>query len=96
MANAKRTRQADADLSEIWAHIGENNIEAANAMIRSIGQRCRGYADFPGIGRRHEDLAPGLRSVIEGSYVIYYNVVDDGIEVVRALHGSQDLPSQFN
>ena len=96
MAHAKRTRQADADLLEIWVHIGENNIEAANAMVRSIGQRCRGCADFPGIGRRHEDIAPGLRSVIEGSYVIYYYVVDDGIEVVRVLHGSRDLPSQFN
>ena len=95
MADVQRTRQADADLLEIWVYIAENNIEAANGVIQSIGRRCHDCADLPGIGRRRDDLSPGLRSINEGSYIIFYRVADNGIQVVRVVHGARDLPSLF-
>lgn len=51
---------------------------------------------MPGIGRRRDDLAPGLRSISYANYLIFYRPIDDGIEIVRVLHGSRDLPSQFD
>ena len=95
MADVQRTRQADIDLLEIWAHIAENDYEAANSTIQAIGRRCYDCADLPGIGRRHNDLAPDLRGIVEGSYIIFYRVAEEGIQVVRVVHGSRDLPSLF-
>jgi len=96
MAEVQRTRQADADLLEIWVYIAENNVEAANSTIYAIGRRCHDCADLPGMGRRRDDLALGLRSITEGNYIIFYRLVDDGIQIVRVLHGARDLPSLFD
>jgi toxin ParE1/3/4 len=30
-----------------------------------------------------------------GNYIIFYRPIDDGIEVVRILHGARDLPPLF-
>ncbi len=96
MAKVIRALPANADLMEIWVYLAERSIENANSMIQAIGRKCQDCAEMPGIGRRRDDLAPGLRTSAEGSYIICYRVIDDGIEVVRVLHGSRDLPSQFN
>ncbi len=96
MANVQRTRQADADLLEIWVYIAENNVEAANRLIQSLGRRCHDCAELPGMGRRRDDLSPGLRSLTEGSYIIFYRLAEHGIEIVRVLHGARELPSVFD
>ena len=43
-----------------------------------------------------DDLSPGLRSIPHGNYLIFYRLMNNGIEIVRVLHGSRDLPSQFD
>jgi toxin ParE1/3/4 len=45
----------------------------------------------PLLGRSRTDLHPGLRSFPFGRYVIFYRPLDDGIEVVRVLHGARDI-----
>ena len=40
-------------------------------------------------------MATGLRSLPLGNYIIFYRPIDDGIEVVRILHGARDLPPLF-
>jgi toxin ParE1/3/4 len=42
------------------------------------------------LGRRREELAPGLLSFPFGRYVIFYEVIPDGIAIVRVLHGARD------
>jgi toxin ParE1/3/4 len=41
-------------------------------------------------GPRREDLAPGLRFYPVGNYLIFYRPGDDGIILVRVLHGARD------
>ena len=96
MAKVIRALPANADLMEIWVYLADRSIETANSTIQAIGRRCQDCAEMPGMGRRRDDLALGLRTLVEGSYIIFYRVADDGIEVVRVLHGSRDLPSQFD
>lgn len=52
-------------------------------------------SDNPGIGRQGEELAPALRSIPQGKYVICYRFVSEGILVVRVLHGSRDTNRAF-
>jgi toxin ParE1/3/4 len=43
------------------------------------------------LGRARDELAPALRSLAYGRYVICYRVVASGAEIVRALHGVRDI-----
>ncbi len=52
-------------------------------------------ADFPGIGRDRSEFSPGLRSLPVGNYVIYYRRAEDGIQVMRVLHGAMDAEAEF-
>ncbi len=96
MAQVQRTRPAEIDLLEIWTYIAEDSAEAAEEVLRSIAQKCRDCAEFPGMGRRRDELSPGLRSVVQGSYIIFYRPLEDGIRLMRVVHGARDLPSLFD
>lgn len=47
------------------------------------------------MGRMREILSAGLRSFPVGRYVIFYRPLQDGIDVVRVLHGTRDLEAVF-
>jgi toxin ParE1/3/4 len=47
------------------------------------------------MGRRRDELAPGLRSFPAGRYVIFYLPLTDGVDIVRVLHGSRDIETVF-
>ena len=76
-------------------YLAEYDIEDANRTIQAIGRKCLDCAELPGMGRRRDDLALGLRSISHGNYLIFYRLVEDGIQIVRVLHGSRDIPSEF-
>ena len=86
---------ARCDLNEIWEYIGEDNLDAAERLVERIEELCELLAQRPQLGRRREELAPGLRSFPAESYFIFYQPIPDGIEVVRVLHASRDIDSLF-
>jgi toxin ParE1/3/4 len=43
------------------------------------------------MGRARDDIASGVRHFPVGRYLIFYRVLDDGVEVVRYLHGMRRL-----
>jgi toxin ParE1/3/4 len=90
-----RTGLAERDLEQILEYIDERNPKASQKLAREIDRTCAVLADFPEIGRLREELAPGLRSFHVGKYLILYRPSDEGIEVIRFVHGSRDLPSLF-
>jgi toxin ParE1/3/4 len=48
------------------------------------------------MGRSREELAAGLRSIVLKPYVVFYRPLDDGIELIRILHGKRDVPDEFD
>lgn len=50
----------------------------------------------PMIGRARDGLAPGVRSFSFGRCVVFHVPLDDGIDVVRVLHGARDMDAMFN
>jgi len=91
-----RTRpQAEADLEEIWWYIARDSPDAADGFLDQIEERCAVLAQFPLMGTAREDLLPFLRSLVVGSYVVFYLPVNGGIEIVRVLHGRRDLDALF-
>lgn len=87
--------RARTDLDEIWLYIAQDNINAADKLIQTIVLRFTKLAHLPDLGRRREELAPRLRSFPVGRFVIFYRQMNHGIEIVRVLHGTRDLPPLF-
>ncbi|MEH2397623.1 type II toxin-antitoxin system RelE/ParE family toxin [Nostoc sp.] len=52
-------------------------------------------AKFPKMGRLKDELAPFLRSFLVKNNLIFYRPIDQGIEIVRILHGLQDIETIF-
>jgi toxin ParE1/3/4 len=91
MAAIRRTARAEDDLVEIWLYIAADNPDAADRMLEEIDRNCVLLAGNPLLGRARPDIAPDLRYLPIGNYLILYRVVSDGIEVVRAVHGARRL-----
>lgn len=92
MKRYQLTREASNDLGEIARYIATENPNAALELLDRLEERCQALAEMPDIGRLREEFAANLRSVAVGRYVIFYRPDKDGIQVIRVLHGSRDIP----
>ena len=86
---------ARSDLDEIWFYIAQDNTDAADRFLGAIVSRFPKLATMPQIGRAREELSPRLRSFPLGRYIIFYRPMENGVEIVRVLHGARDLPPLF-
>ena len=80
------------DLEEIWLFIADDSDSAADKVIDDIMQAIQGLTLMPLSGRARPELASDLRSIPQGSYVIFYRAMNQDIGIARVLHGSRDLP----
>jgi len=83
------------DLRSIEEFIGQDNPPAAVAFVEKLTDRFSELLDAPGIGRKREELAPGLRSSRVGDYLIFYRMSGNCLEIIHVLHGARDLPRLF-
>lgn len=89
------TRAAREDLITIWAHIAEDNPQAADRLLDRLEEAANRLADNPQIGPARDDIRPGLRYLVSGPYLLLYRIRDGGIEIVRTVHGRRDLNGLF-
>jgi toxin ParE1/3/4 len=90
----RRSRKATTDLSEIWRYIAERNPVAADRVLDEIDRVCRLIATRPKMGRERlelKQLNASIRSFGVMSWVIFYRIDDEFIEIVRVLHTARDL-----
>lgn len=67
------TKEALADIDELWDYIAEDNLDAANRVSDAILDACALLASQPLIGHARQDLT--TRSVLfwsSGKYLIVY------------------------
>ena len=88
--------EASRDLEKVKNYISQDNPDAAVRLILLIREKCALLAQQPGIGRDRSDVLSGLRGFPIGNYVIFYQPANDGIAVVRVLHGARDIPELFD
>ena len=48
-------------------------------------------AQYPRIAPERPDIAPNLRYLPHGNFLIFYLPEDDGITVIRILHGARQI-----
>jgi toxin ParE1/3/4 len=90
-----RTDIADCDLLQIYRYIADHNTAAADGLVHEIDRRLQQVARFPFMGRARPRLGAGVRSVLVGSYVVFYLVRDDAVVVLRIIHGNRDIDREF-
>jgi toxin ParE1/3/4 len=89
------SREARADLVEIFLYIAQESLDAASRMHLRLEETLQTVAKQPRIGRARDELIPGIRSLASGNYVVYYREVKDGVRVLRILHGGRDIQQLF-
>lgn len=95
MGSFRRTARAEEDLVEIWLYIAEDNANAADRLLEEIDRSCGLLADNPLLGRARPDIAPELRYLPIGNYLVLYRTLPHGIEVVRVVHGARRMEGLF-
>jgi toxin ParE1/3/4 len=90
-----RTDRANQDLLQIYSYLAERNQTAADNLIQEIDSQFRNLARFPFIGRERDSLAPGIRSIVVGTFLVLYLVERERIVVVRIIDGRMDVDEEF-
>jgi toxin ParE1/3/4 len=89
------SRDAETDLILIWVYYAESSEGAARRIRDEITSKFNLLLQFPHIGRSREDLQHGYRSIPVGNHVVFYREIENGVEIMRVLHGAQDLHEVF-
>ena len=95
MADVIYTPLAEQDLRSIARYLAEKSqsLAVAYRFLDSIDAKSAQYAAAPKLAEECPELATGVRRFAVGSYVVFYRESPRGIEVLRVLHGSRDLPN---
>jgi toxin ParE1/3/4 len=88
--------KAKFDLLRVYGYLEERSPTAAETFIQRIHNNFENLARFPFIGRERASLAPGLRCLIVGLHLVFYNVGEDEITVVRVIDGRMDVEEEFH
>ncbi|NER93499.1 MAG: type II toxin-antitoxin system RelE/ParE family toxin [Symploca sp. SIO1B1] len=102
MARVVRRRpQARIDLAEYAIFIARENPDAAEKFLNAAQATFQTLLAMPGMGSLCHFSNPELQGIrrwaIKGfdKYLIFYQPIDDGIEVVRIIHASRDIEKIF-
>jgi toxin ParE1/3/4 len=91
MPRVVRTFPARDDLRKIWLYIARDNVSAADRMIDRFEEDLLLLAQQPLMGQSAEQYRAGLRQFTAGNYVLFYELIEEGIRLIRVLHGARKL-----
>jgi toxin ParE1/3/4 len=98
VARIVRRPRALEDLIKIWRRIADDSGEPrADKYPRRLNDVITYVAQQPLMGRARPEIpVEEIRSFVAESHVIFYIALLDGMELVRVIHGSQDLEKAWN
>lgn len=91
MAQVSRFRQAEEDIVTIAAYIARDSLSAAANWLDKLEETLELLASQPYLGQAVDGIRPGLRRLTQGNYLLFYEPRDDGIVLVRVLHGARNI-----
>jgi toxin ParE1/3/4 len=87
-------RRAMRDLDAIWLFVARDNQTAANRLMDRLTSAFRTIASQPRIGRTRPELGPKVRSFPLDDLIVFYEIADSDIRIIRVWDGRQD-PASF-
>ena len=95
MARVQRSERAQQDLEEILDYLDRQGLQTADRFAARFEETCDLHASRPQLGETATEYAPNLRHFTVWNYAVFYRPLDDGIELIRIIHGSRDIPKLF-
>jgi toxin ParE1/3/4 len=95
MPQVVRSERAQQDLEGILDFLDSQSTQAADRFAVKFEQSCELHAAHPQIGAGATEYAPNLRHFTVWNYAIFYRPLEDGIELIRIIHGARDIPKLF-
>jgi toxin ParE1/3/4 len=87
---------AEQDLDQIFLYWAERaGLGTADRLIDSITDRFWLLGEHPEVGRRADEIAPGVRCIPAGKYLIYYRKRRLRIDILHIFHGARDQKPAF-
>jgi len=98
MSRYKLSRKAYEDIESFRTYlISENGETVSKAFLQSTYLKFKHLGEFPGMGRKRDDIATGLFSFPDIQYrrIIFYRKFSNHIRIIRVLGGVQDHKQHF-
>jgi toxin ParE1/3/4 len=96
MTGHRISAAAATDLDDIWFHIAADSLRNADRFLDRLVASVTGtLSAAPLAGRSRDEFEAGLRSLAFGHYLVFYRVQEEGIEIVRIIHGGRDVEAIF-
>lgn len=90
------TTKAKKDLDDIWFHIADDKISAANKVENDILAALDLIAGSPCIGTKRDDLLDiPVRFWIVHNYYIIYNPDANPLQILRIISSYQDIKTCY-
>lgn len=93
--------EASRDIDEQFEYLADRGIDLARRFLSAVRASSQRLAEQPDRGFlrgfTHESLRDVRAGMVRGfpRHFIYYRPLPDGIEILRVLHSSRDLPPLF-
>ncbi len=84
------SRLARQDLRDVFDYIAAENPAAAYRFVDMLEETCALFGKHPDMGTREMGYSTEIRSFSRGTYVIFYRLIANQIEIVRVLHGARN------
>lgn len=95
MASLVWSREAEENLSAIYAYISLDNPAVASRVVDDLVEATKRLASFPLSGRLVEELKEReVREIVATPYRIAYKVSGDQVAILRVWHGKRLLRPQ--
>jgi toxin ParE1/3/4 len=85
------------DFLDHFEFIGRGSLNSAERFLKAAEAAFEQRAEMPGMGRRWATEDPRLMGIRVWpiprfrNYLIFYRLIESGIEVIHVLHGSRDF-----
>ena len=84
------SKSAEKDMRDVAVYIARDNRPAARIWAENIREKCRMLGEMRDLGVRRDDLREGLKTYPVGNYLILYKDMQNGVEIIRVMHGARD------
>lgn len=90
-----RSAQSEQDLIAIWRYVAADNEAAASRLLERIDRRIKLLSRYPYLGEQQPQFGENARRIIEGNYLIFYDILPDAAHVLRVFHGARKIDELF-
>ena len=88
--------EAIRDLEQIIDYFAMDNVDRGEQFLDEFTKKCRYLTQFPMMGRSYREIRSYLRGLPMKKHIIFYRVLNDGLEIMRVVPANRYLEAIFS